>query len=240
MEAYARYLAEHDPEHLAQLEGAPSERSVARPRPRGRVCYHHLVNAEVYLETQRLVLREFREDDGPAIHEYAADPEVVRYVEWGPNTWEETQGFLSKKLADRREAPRISYELALELKDEARLIGSCGLGIRQGLWDRTADIGYVLRRGYWHHGYTTEAALALVDFGFRRLQLHRIFATCDVRNVASARVLEKVGMRQEALFKQDRLQKGVWRDTYLYAILDEEWSAVGRLSAQARTGEAAG
>lgn len=188
------------------------------------------MTAEVYLETPRLVVREFGKDDGPAIHEYAADPEVARYVEWGPNTWEETQAFLLKKLDDRVAAPRISYELAIELKAEARLIGACRLGIRRTPTDRTADIGYVLNRRYWHRGYTTESVLVLLDFGFRELHLHRIFATCDVRNNASARVLEKVGMTREALFRQDRLQRGSWRDSYLYAILEEEWSSPPRLS----------
>ena len=84
-------------------------------------------------------------------------------------------------------------------------------------------IGYSLNRKFWGQGYATEAAEALVKFGFGQLNLHRIFATCDPFNVASARVLEKAGMQREGHFRQHKWVKGKWRDSLLYAILDCEW-----------------
>ena len=77
-------------------------------------------------------------------------------------------------------------------------------------------------------GYATEASEALLAFGFDKLELHRVIATCDVGNASSARVLEKIGMRREAQFREDAWIRGVWRDSYLYAILEEEWRAVSR------------
>ena len=86
-----------------------------------------------------------------------------------------------------------------------------------------AAVGYCLHRELWGQGLITEAARALVDAGFRTLDLHRVAATCDVRNTASFVVMEKLGMRREACFRRDRQIKGEWRDTYLYAVLAEEW-----------------
>ena len=68
-----------------------------------------------------------------------------------------------------------------------------------------------------------QAARGLLAFGFETLGLHRIAATCDTGNVGSARVLEKIGMRREALFREDSLLRGRWRDSFLYAVLEHEW-----------------
>ena len=86
--------------------------------------------------------------------------------------------------------------------------------------------GYCLNRDYWGHGYATEAAQAVISFGFEQLGLHRIFAICDPCNVASWRVLARAGMRREGHLLEDRWQKGQWRDSYLYAILEREWERV--------------
>ncbi len=82
---------------------------------------------------------------------------------------------------------------------------------------------YVLNRNFWKLGYATETVQALVKFGFKELKLHRIFATCDAENFASAHVMEKVGMQREAHFRENGWVKGKWRDSLLYAILEGEW-----------------
>jgi RimJ/RimL family protein N-acetyltransferase len=81
----------------------------------------------------------------------------------------------------------------------------------------------VLNRKYWGHGYMTESACAILEVAFKQLKLHRVWATCDTRNRSSYRVMERLGMRREGLFVKDAMEKGEWRDTYLYAILAEEW-----------------
>ena len=82
-----------------------------------------------------------------------------------------------------------------------------------------AEIGWVFHRAYWGNGYATEAASAVLDCAFGRLGLRRVYASCDVRNVGSWRVMEKLGMSREGYSIKDKLQKGEWRDSYLYAIL---------------------
>lgn len=174
------------------------------------------------METERLILREYHLGDLEYVHEYAREPEVVQYLPFGPNTREATQEFLRLKLEEQNCWPRDEYTLAIVSKPEGRLIGGIRLGVRDAA-NRTADMGYVLHRRYWGQGYTLEAARALLDVAFGLLGLHRVWAACDVRNVASRRVLEKLGMRQEALFVKDVWQKGEWRTSYCFAVLEDEW-----------------
>jgi RimJ/RimL family protein N-acetyltransferase len=174
------------------------------------------------IETERLVLREFRASDESDVHAYAGDPEVVRLMIWGPNTFEQTRAFLQTVLKAQEQWPRPFVELAIEPKGEGRMIGSIGLRVKDER-NRSADIGYVLARKDWGCGYMTEAVRAILEVAFRRLELHRVWATCDPGNHASYRVMEKVGMRREAHFRKDAMKKGEWCDSYLYAILAEEW-----------------
>ncbi len=172
--------------------------------------------------TQRLMLRDFEEVDWKAVHDYASDPEVVRYVDFGPNTEEESKNFIQRALASQKEQPRNNFSLAVVLKANNALIGGCGIYVSNPN-NREGYIGYVLSRNFWKRGYATETAQALVEFGFDQLRLHRIFAICDAENSASAHVLEKVGMRLEAHFRENGWVKGKWRDSLLYAILEHEW-----------------
>jgi [ribosomal protein S5]-alanine N-acetyltransferase len=176
------------------------------------------------IETERLLLREFRAEDESDMHAYASDPEVVRLMIWGPNTREQTRTFLQTALKAQEQWPRASVGLAIELRSERRMIGAIELRTRDEA-NRTADIGYGLTRNYWGCGYMPEAVRAILDAAFRQLGFHRVWATCDPLNRASYRVMEKVGMRREAHFRKDAMKKGEWRDSYLYAILAEEWLA---------------
>jgi ribosomal-protein-alanine N-acetyltransferase len=170
------------------------------------------------LQTNRLVLRDLEETDWEAAHSYASDPEVVRYMDWGPNTEDETKKFIQRAAAGQREQPRLSYEMAIVLNERDILIGGCGIHISDPI-NREGWIGYCLNRHFWREGYATETARALIRFGFDQLKLHRIFALCDPENVASAHVLEKVGMQLEGRFRERKLRKGKWHDELLYAIL---------------------
>lgn len=174
------------------------------------------------LETHRLLLREIRASDEADIHAYAADPEVVRLTVWGPNTAEATHLSVENALKAQEEWPRADVGLAIELKSERRMVGSIALRLIDD-GDRAAEIGYVLARSYWGRGYVPEAARAILAVAFERLNVHRVCATCNVLNRSSYRVMEKIGMRREGHFLKDVLEKGKWRDSYLYAILAEEW-----------------
>jgi RimJ/RimL family protein N-acetyltransferase len=176
------------------------------------------------IRTARLLLREFREDDFDDVHAYAAEPDVARFMEWGPNTPQETTEFMARKWIEQAEWPRDAVNLAVEHIADQRVIGS----IRLAVGDRpnlTGDFGYSFASAYWRQGYATEAARAVLELGFRLLRLHRIWAECDPENVGSWGVMEKLGMRREAHFRDSKLIKGAWRDRYLYAVLADEWSS---------------
>lgn len=175
----------------------------------------------VVIRTKRLILRDFNETDWQAVHGYASDPEVVRYMDWGPNTEEETKVFIRRSISHQKEKPRRNYTLAIILKAEDRLIGSCGLHVANPD-NREGWLGYCLNRHFWGQGYATETAKALLRFGFQQLGLHRIYATCDPANIASVHVLEKIGMQREGHLREHKWAKGRWRDSLLYAILDSE------------------
>ncbi len=176
------------------------------------------------LTTPRLLLREFEEDDWRFTHPYESDPEVVRYQSHGVRTPEESRDYIRRVRALASETPRRIYDLAVVLRDGQQLIGRCGMNITDPEL-REAAIWYVLDRSHWGRGYIPEAARALVDFGFGTLGLHRVWADCDPRNPASVRVMEKLGMRQEAHFRENAFIKGEWCDSLIYAVLDREWRA---------------
>lgn len=179
------------------------------------------IRATISIRTERLLLRDLRSSDEEAVHDYSSDPKVVQYMDWGPNTDNDDKEFLERALIARKEKPRRDFTLAIVMKESNRLIGSCGIH-ESNPADREGWIGYCLNRHHWGRGFGTETAKALLDFGFDILRLHRIFATCMPENIASAHVLEKEGMRLEGHFRQNRWVKGKWRDSLLYAILDED------------------
>lgn len=166
----------------------------------------------------RLRLREWRGADWRAAHVYASDPEVVRYLDWGPNTEAETRAFIREAQRARRHVPRTRYDLAVTLRSTGAVIGGCRLWI-ESAQHREGSIGYSLARSAWGQGHATELAAGLLRLGFETLGLHRIHAIVEPENAASARVLEKVGMQREGHLRDHRHAKGRWRDSLLYAAL---------------------
>jgi ribosomal-protein-alanine N-acetyltransferase len=175
------------------------------------------------IATQRLLLRDLKKTDAHPVHDYASDPEVVRYMDWGPDNLDETATFIKKALEEQNEQPRYHYTLAIEQKTDQKLIGSCGLHVSNP-GNREGWIGYCLNRQSWGKGYATETAKALTEFGFKELCLHRIFATCDPANTTSAHVLEKTGLTREGHIREHKWTKGKWHDSLLYGILTKNES----------------
>ncbi len=171
------------------------------------------------LKTRRLEIREFESGDLRAVHACTSDPVVARWFSWGPNTESETRDFLERVVRAATLPARESYVLAVVFPEHG-LIGCCFLDRRR---EREFELGYYLRRDHWNQGIATEAVEAVVPFAFRELGAHRIFARVDPENLASARVLERVGFRLEGHFRRDRLIKGEWRDSLVYVLLAEEW-----------------
>ncbi|MCL2215735.1 MAG: GNAT family N-acetyltransferase [Defluviitaleaceae bacterium] len=176
------------------------------------------------LETERLILRKFQESDFEAVHSYAADRENCIYMFWGPNSEDETREFIKMVMSNASQSPIKHYSYAITLKSTGELIGGCDLPLSG---DKEAEIGWLINRNFWRQGYAAEAARALLTLGFEELNLHRIFAKCDAENIASSRLMEKIGMRGEGLLFDVRPpHKNSSRphsDELLYAIVKDEW-----------------
>ncbi|MDN4492709.1 GNAT family N-acetyltransferase [Ureibacillus aquaedulcis] len=169
----------------------------------------------MYLESNRLLIRKFIIDDVEEVYEYSSNPLVMKYIPEGVMTEEETRNFILENIGDN------AKKFAVILKDENRLIGH--LEFFKYFGNHTYEIGWVLNPNYYNQGFATEAAHTVLDYGFSRLKLHRIIATCQPENIASYRIMEKIGMRREGYFKKCIPHGDEWWDEYYYSILDEEW-----------------
>lgn len=176
------------------------------------------------IRTERLILRAFSQGDFDAVHAYANDEAVIRFMDWGPNTLAETQAALDRFSEGQLLKSLCDVNLAIHHVEDGKVIGSIRLSVNSEV-TRTGDIGYTLASAYWRQGLGTEAARAILLAGFETLGLRRIWAECDVRNIGSWGVMEKLGMRREAHFRQDKRSRDGWRDSYLYAMLADEYTA---------------
>jgi ribosomal-protein-alanine N-acetyltransferase len=176
----------------------------------------------VPVRTARLILREFVKSDFEAVHAYSSDPRVTRYLFFGPRDADSTADYLEGLLASQRERPRTRFELAVEEIATGRVIGACDLSIIER---NVVDLGYMLSIENWGKGLATEIALALIDAAFFDLRADRVISTVDVNNSASIRVLEKIGMRWEAVYRKHRRAKNRWWDCHLFVLPREVWEA---------------
>ena len=150
---------------------------------------------------------------------------------FGPRDEESTAEYLEELLASQREQPRTRFELAVEEIASGKLIGACDLSLIES---NVVDLGYMLA-AQWGKGYATEIALALVDAAFFDLRAQRVISTVDVNNAASIRVLEKIGMRWEAVYRKHRRAKNRWWDCHLFTLPREVWESLGQTLARAQS-----
>ena len=183
-----------------------------------------LGSEDMKLETERLILRDFVEDDWHAMLAYSSDPLYLRYNDSIEGSEARVKEFLGWFISQQKQEPRIKFQVAITLKSNAMLIGNCGVRMDE-VTSVEANIGYELDPRHWNNGYATEAASAVVDFGFNRFGVHRIWADCIAENTGSAHVLEKLGMKLEGRLREHKFFKGKWWDTLIYAILADEWDA---------------
>jgi RimJ/RimL family protein N-acetyltransferase len=187
------------------------------------------------LDTPRLVVRPFADDDLDDVHALQRDPEVVRYLPWPVRTREQSRQWLQDRVAAQTLAADddvIAY--AVERRDDGRVIGSITLFLRS-VEHRQGEIGFVLEQAAQGQGYAAEATRAVLDVAFAELDLHRVVGRADARNAASAALMTRLGMRREAHFRECEWFKGEWADLVVFAVLREEW-----VSGQADGGTAAG
>lgn len=175
------------------------------------------------LTTDRLHMRPFQDSDLDALCAYYALPDVVRYLPWEVRDRAETREALTRKKSETTLTDDGSVLcLAVVLKQTGAVIGEVMLFLRSKQHQQ-GELGYVFNPIYAGQGYATEAAKALLSYGFAVLGFHRIYARCDADNHASYKLMERLGMRREAHFRQNEIFKGKWGDELVYAVLREEW-----------------
>ncbi|MFX4292636.1 GNAT family N-acetyltransferase [Streptomyces bohaiensis] len=185
-----------------------------------------MIEINAPIRTERLVLRPFAAADEADMLEFESRPDVARYLFNEPRTPEGN----ARELAVRQEQTALRTEgdtLLLAVDLEGTVIGYTLL-----TWlseqHRQGEFGYVLHPGHGGRGLATEAAREMLRLGFEELGLHRIIGRCDPRNEASARLMGRLGMRQEAHFVESEIFKGEWGGELHFAMLAREWEAAGR------------
>jgi RimJ/RimL family protein N-acetyltransferase len=178
------------------------------------------------IETERLLLRPYVDDDLDALHDIERREETARYLYNPPLGLDATSALLQRRkaLTTIDDDDHDDLILAVIVKASSTLIGHVTLQLVSRT-HRQGEIGYVLHPDHRGRGFATEAATVMLRLGFEELDLHRIVGRLDARNAASARVLERLGMRREAHLRENEFVKGEWCDELVYAILASEWRA---------------
>ncbi len=170
---------------------------------------------DVQLESSRLRLRNYRLEDFDRVHIYGSQPEFSKYEIWGPNTEEDTKKFLERMVAQQQRNARYEFDLAICLKEKDLLVGGCGVR-RESEGSSIANLGWAVNPDFQNQGIATEAAQILIEFAQETLKVKVIYATCDVRNVSSFKVMEKLGMKRVGRLPGAKLVKGRLRESFRY------------------------
>lgn len=174
--------------------------------------------------TRRLILRSPRIDDLADFLAYRNHPENLRFQPVEPMTEANAAAFLEGQATIDTSAGQCWMMCAVERRTGGRMVGEVGVFLSPPI-QRTGNIGWAIHPDYQRQGFASEAARALLDHLFAARNLHRVTATGDPRNVASTRVMERLGMRREGSMLKSLWTKGAWQDESLYAILNEEWQS---------------
>ncbi len=175
------------------------------------------------IESPRFILRPLRVSDVDDVLAYQSNPDVVRFIPWPVRD----ASMVSEALITAQHQSTLARQgdylnLAITHRDDGRVVGQVN-AMYVSEQDQCAEIGYVVSPAYSRRGYALEATTALISALFTTDKFRRVIATCDARNVASLVVLERLGLRCEAHFREDRLFKGEWISTYVFAVLRHEW-----------------
>jgi RimJ/RimL family protein N-acetyltransferase len=174
------------------------------------------------IETQRLRIRRLTEEDIPNLLSYRNDPNVARYQSWEHIDEQEARALI-RDMEDVEPGMRgVYFQFAIALRTSDEIIGDAMLFVTADD-NRLGEIGYSFARAHQGKGYAIESLHALLDYAFKELDLHRVTALVDTRNIPSIRLLERLGMRREGEFIENAWFKGEWCNEYLYAVLQREW-----------------
>ncbi|NLU70486.1 GNAT family protein [Streptomyces sp. HNM0574] len=171
-----------------------------------------------------VTLRRIEPADWRAVHSWASLDEVCRYQTWGPNTEAQTRAFVAEAAAAWERSPQHRYAYAA--RSGGDVVGMGELHVRSRA-QRQGEITYAVHPRVWGRGVGTAIGAGLLARAFDGLGLHRVYATCDPRNLGSARVLGRLGMTREGRLRHTALIRDGWRDSELFAVLEDAWRGVG-------------
>jgi RimJ/RimL family protein N-acetyltransferase len=180
-----------------------------------------VVELRLPIETSRLLLRALVPEDLGAMHAIQSRADVCRWLYWDPRSEDEVRAVLARQIARTREAPETGVSLAVELKGAGEAVGHVSMTVAPE--HRQGEIGFILHPDHQGRGYATEAAEAMLALAFDTYDLHRVCGRLEARNVASAGVLARLGMRLEAHLVENEWVKNEWQSELVYALLASEW-----------------
>ncbi len=174
--------------------------------------------------TERLILRDLQPADAETMLRYRSDPEVSRFQSWKPASADQLRSHFEVLARKAVATPGAWYQVGIAFRSTGELIGACGIHILDdhGL----AEIGITLAPEFQFRGYATEGLRAIVNYLFRELKTHRIYASIDPRNTRSIQLMRRLGFRQEAHMIESLWFKGEWVDDVIFALLAREWEAL--------------
>lgn len=178
------------------------------------------------LKTDRLLLRPFTRGDVDAVYSYRSREDVARFLFDPPLSRDECATAIQQRISHvslSGDEDRIILAVVLQSTDT--VIGEVSLILRSAE-ARQGELGWILHPDHQGHGFAFEAAQELLRLAFYDADLHRIYARCDARNEGSWRLMERLGMRREAHFREHAIFKGAWDEEFYYAILQAEWLAI--------------
>ncbi|GGT79549.1 MULTISPECIES: GNAT family N-acetyltransferase [Streptomyces] len=196
------------------------------------------VHPEYPVRTKRLRLRPVRADDLEAVYAHRSLPEVALYLPHEPHTREVTAQTLRRLIAGESLAtPGDWLGLAVET-EVGRVVGEVFLR-RDDREPATGEVGFAFHPDVWATGIATEAVTAALDIAFDSFGWHRVYGVCDVRNIASAALMRRIGMRHEAVMRRNSYLKNDWCNDSMFAVLASEWRRTPPRSADERAVDAA-
>lgn len=173
------------------------------------------------LQTRRLLLREITPEDAPAVFAFRSDPEVQRYNGGVMTDLDQASDLIAQMAAGYRQGTMLEWGVTLRGGDDT-VLGIFGYA-NWSQAHRRAEIGYCLHRNHWRQGIAWESMHAMIAFGFQAMDLNRIHACPWVENIASVRLLERLGFQREGVLRDEYWEEGAFHDEALYALLRREY-----------------
>ena len=171
------------------------------------------------IRSTRLHLRPIQPSDAQAVFAYRSDEIANQYQGFVPTTVADVDAFIARNPSDFNQ-PDTWFQLVIEELENGNIVGDIGLHFVD---EEQCELGITLCKAHQGKGYATEALRAIIEHLFKVLYKHRIHASLDPRNTASAQLMERLGFRKQAHFKQSYYFKGAWTDDVVYGLLASEW-----------------